>query len=324
MSILDERIEKANAICIIGHQNPDGDCIGAALAVYNYIKNKYGDSKVVKPFLDEFSSKFMVLKNSDKIKDDKNDATVFDLCIAVDVSSMDRIKDFERYFKDAKDTLVIDHHETNTLPAKVSIVFPDAIATCEILYNFFDKAFLDVDVAMCLYTGIATDSGVFKYRNTTKKTFEIVGDLVSYGFNFTKLLDKIVFNNSVNQRKAQGIAFERLERICKGQVVFSYLNDDDIDKLNLKKTDIDNVIVYLREIDDVKVAAFAYQVGDKIYKLSLRSNCDHINVAKFAMMHDGGGHALASGCMYYGDIDKIKIKLEKDLGEFIEEAERNK
>ena len=324
MSILDERIEKANTICIIGHQHPDGDCIGATLSIYNYIQNKYGDKKIVKPFLNEISSKFMVLKNADKIKDDKNDATVFDLCIAVDVSSLDRIKEFERYFKDAKDTLVIDHHESNTLPAKVSIVFPESIATCEVLYGFLDKSFIDKDIAMCLYIGIATDSGVFRYRETRKRTFEVVGELISYGFNFTKLLDEIVFNNTMNQRKAQGIAFERLVKICKGEVSFTYLNSDELESLGLEKNDIDNIVVYIREIDDIKLAAFAYQVGDKIYKLSLRSNRDNINVAKFAAMHDGGGHAFAAGCMYYGDIDKVKEKLEKDLGEFIEKSESDK
>ena len=179
---------------------------------------------------------------------------------------------------------------------------------------------MDKEIATCLYIGIATDSGVFRYNDTSKKTLQVAGELIEYGFNFTKLLDEIIFDNTLNQRKSQGIAFDRLELICKGQVSFSYLNENDLRSLNLTKLDIDNIVVYLREIDNIKVAAFAYQVGHNIYKLSLRSKDKDINVATFARAHEGGGHALASGCIYYGDIEKIKKHLEIDLEEFIEKT----
>ena len=324
MNIFEEKIEKAKTICIIGHQNPDGDCIGATLAIYNYILNKYGDEKIVKPYLTEFSPKFLVLPNADKIKSDVNDAIVFDLCIIVDSSNVDRFKDFERYFKEAKDTILFDHHENNTIPAKVSVINENAVATCEVLYPFLDKKCINKDIAMCLYIGIATDSGIFRYKSTTKKTFEIVGELIDYEFDFSTLLDKIVFDNSFNQRKAQGLALDRLSLICKKQVAFSYLDDNDLENMRVKKSDIDNIIVYLREIENIKVAAFTYQVGVNIFKISLRSKYDYINVAEFAKMHEGGGHRLAAGLIYHGNIDSVKKHLEIDLGEFIEESERNK
>lgn len=324
MNIFEEKIKNVKTICILGHQNPDGDCIGASLAIYNYIKNEYKEEKIVKIFLDEFSEKYKSLKNADKIKSDMGDATIFDLCIVVDSSNMDRIKNYERYFNEAKDTIVFDHHENNTIPAKVSVVFPDSIATCEILYKFFNKEYIDKDVAMCLYMGIATDSGIFRYRDTKSSTMKVAAELIEYDFNFTKLLDNIVFFNTFAQRKAQGIAFDRLKLLCKGKVSFSYLDDNDLSKLNLTKNDIDNVIVYLREIYNIKVAVFAYQVGDKIFKISLRSNEDSINLAEFAIKHDGGGHKLAAGCMYYGEIETVEEHIAKDLGEFIENCENDK
>ena len=323
MNIFEERIENAQKICILGHQRPDGDCVGAALAVYNYIKNKYKDTKTVKVYLDEFSKKFLILPNADVISSELKDATIFDLAIVVDASSMDRLIEYARYFNEAKDTLLIDHHENNSIPVKVSIVFPDSASTCEILYEFFDKTYIDENVAKCLYIGIATDSGLFRYSSTNKKTLEIAGNLIEYGFDFTSLIDKIIFDNTLNQRKVQGIAFERLELICKGQVSFSYLDDNDLQMLNLTKADIDNIIVYLREIENIKVAAFAYQVGHNIFKLSLRSKCNNINVALFSKDHEGGGHAFAAGCLYYGNIDKVKKHLEKDLEEYIVKSENN-
>ena len=320
MNIIDEKIEKSRKICILGHINPDGDCIGASLALFNYINNKYGNDKKVSIYLDAFSEKFLKLPNADKISNDKNDATTYDLAIVVDSSSIDRLGEYVVYFNEAKDTLLFDHHENNTIPAMVSVVFKEAIATCEIIYNFLDKNYIDKNVAMCLYIGIATDSGIFRYAATTEKTLQIAGHLINYGFDFTKLLDDIVFDNTFLQRKAQGIAFDRLCLLCKGQVSFSYLEDTDLETLKINKSDVDNVIVYLREIADIKIAAFAYQVGNKIFKVSLRSKCNNINLAEFAKKHDGGGHMLAAGCMYYGDIDSVKKHLEVDLGEYIEES----
>lgn len=318
MNILNEKIDKSNTICILGHEKPDGDCIGSALGLYNYIKNKYGDSKVVKIYLDDFSKNFNILPNADKISNDLMCAETYDLAIIVDSSSIDRIGDYKRYFEEARDSMLIDHHENNSFPSKLSIVFPNSIATAEVLYGFLEKEFIDKNVAICLYVGIATDSGVFRYKATTKKTFDIVGELISFGFDFTKLLDTIVFDNSVNQRKAQGIAFDRLKLICKGQVSFSYIDEDELDALNLGKKDIDNIIVYLREIENIKVAAFAYQVGNNIYKMSLRSRCDSIDLSEFAKDHEGGGHKLAAGCIYHGSISQIEKSFEKDMGSFIE------
>lgn len=317
MNIFNEKIDNANSICILGHERPDGDCIGATLAIYNYILNKYGEKKIVKPFLDYFSPSFNILPNADKISNDTMDANKYDLAIIVDSSSLDRLNEYKRYFVEAKDSILIDHHENNTFPSKVSIVFPESIATCEVLYSFLEKEYIDINVAKCLYLGIATDSGVFRYRATSNKTFEIVSKLVSFGFDFTNMLDTIVFDNTLNQRKAQGIAFDRLKLICKGQVSFSYLNEEDMISLNIDKRDIDNIIVYLREIENIKVAAFAYQVGRDIYKLSLRSKFDSIDVSEFAMLHEGGGHKLAAGCVYHGSIDKVETNFTKDIGEFI-------
>ena len=318
MNIFNEKIDNSNSICILGHEKPDGDCIGSTLAIYNYIKNKYGDKKIVKPYLDVYSKNFSILPNADKISNDLMCAEKYDLAIIVDSSSLDRLDKYKRYFEEAKDSILIDHHENNTFPAKVSIVYPESIATSEVLYEFLDKEYIDENVAKCLYVGIATDSGVFRYRSTNSKTFRIVGDLIKFGFDFTSMLDRIVFDNTVNQRKAQGIAFDRLELLSKGRVSFSYLNKYDLDSLNLEKGDIDNIVVYLREIENIKLAAFAYQVGHNIYKISLRSKFDSINVAEFSKDHEGGGHRLAAGCVYYGDIKSIKKKFEKDIEEFIE------
>ena len=190
-----------------------------------------------------------------------------------------------------------------------------------VLYSLFDKNYINVDVAECLYTGLATDSGCFRYKATTKKTYEIAGELIDHGFDFTKLLDTIIFDNTFNQRKAQCIAFDRLKLICKGKVSYSYILDSEMDKYNVDKQDLSNIIVYLREIENIYIAAFAYPVGQNIYKFSIRSKDDRFNVSDFCKNHEGGGHKLAAGCLYYGDIETITKKFTEDIGKFIEEFE---
>lgn len=318
MNIFNKKIDEAKTICILGHKNPDGDCIGAALSIYNYILNKYGDNKKVKIYLTEFSSRFNILPNIDKISSLENDATIYDLVIVVDAGSTDRFEDFKRYFDEAKDKIVVDHHENNTLPCSVSIVDETSIATCEILYEQLEKEFIDKNVATCLFTGLATDSGVFRYRDVSKKTFNIAGELLKFDINIPYLLDTIVFDNTIQQRKAQGIAFERLKLLNKGKVSYSYILKDELDNLNLNTNEIDNIIVYLREINNIVVAAFAYPIGHNIYKFSLRSKSDNINISEFARLHEGGGHKLAAGCVYYGDINTVSTNFEKDIKEFID------
>lgn len=316
MSILDEKIERAKNICLLGHINPDGDCIGSTLSIYNYIKNKY-DDKVVKVYLMDPSEKFSILKGFKNISSETNDNIKYDLAIICDASSRERVKDFIGYADNANEVLVFDHHETNNFSYENMIIDIKSPATCEIIYKYMDDKFIDKNVAECLYVGICSDTGCFKYNSTTHETMNIAGNLMDKGIDFTNLQDKVIFSNSLKQRRIQAIAFNRIKCFHGGQVVFSYVLQEELDNLNLDKKDIDNIIVYLREIEKIKIAIFAYPIGHNIYKLSIRSNDNNINVATFARNHDGGGHAMAAGFTYKGNIEEIEKKIDKDLNEII-------
>ena len=316
MSILDEKIEKAKTIAILGHMNADGDCMGSELGVYNYILNKYPDKKP-KVYVLNPSKRFSYLSGFDKISDASNDAEIYDLTIVCDVGTLPRIeKDFHEYLLKAKDKLIIDHHETNDFNYDSMIVEPKAAATCEVLYKLMDKDFIDKKIAECLYTGLATDTGVFRYSCTSSETMNIAGALMDKGIDFTTILDKAIFNSNLNQRKAEAIAFNNARYLCKGRVIFSYVPREDVERLNLHKNDLDNIIVYLREIENIDVAVFCYSVGYNIYKLSLRSNSDKFNVSNYALKHDGGGHIRAAGCTIKADINKVMQIINDEMIEF--------
>lgn len=314
--ILDERIEKASTICILGHEHPDGDCMGATLSIYGYIKNKYPDKKVT-PYLDDFQKKYLIMPYADKISSSLNDATKYDLCIVVDSGNLDRFKKTVRYFNEAKDTIVIDHHKENSVPAKVSIVDDTSIATCEILYDQFDKKYIDDNVAACLFVGISTDSGGFRYTTVSKRTFRVCSELIDYKFDHTKLIDTIMYENTLSQRKAQSYVFDKIKLIAGGKISIASMTDEEMQKFGITKLEIDNMIVYVRDITGVKIAAFVYETGYNIFKVSLRSKDEKYDVAEFARLHEGGGHKMASGCIYHGDLNKVMANLEKDLKDFL-------
>lgn len=313
MNVLNEKISKAKTICLLGHINPDGDCIGSTLGIYNYIKNKYNEEKMVKVYLEEASKKFDILSGFDKISHDLNDATKYDLCIVCDCASKDRLKDFAIYLDTAKDVFIIDHHQTNNLTYKDFVIDKDAPATCELVYENLEKEYIDKKVAECIYVGLAHDTGVFRYSSTTKRTMEIAGELMDKKIDFTYLLDYTMFMQSYEQKKAYSLVIDRSKFLCKGKVLFSYLNEEDLEKLNCNKKNIDFIVANLRETDNIKVAVFAYEIGKNIYKISLRSNGEEINLADFVVSFGGGGHKKAAGFTLKMSIEEVEKFLNEEL-----------
>ena len=317
MNLLNEKIDKAKTICILGHINPDGDCIGSTLGLYNYIKNKYADTKIVKVYLEEASKKFDILQGFDKISHDLNDAIEYDLCIVCDCASKDRIKDFSIYLENAKDVFIIDHHATNNLSYKDFIIDKNSPATSELVYENIEKEYIDKKVSECLYIGIAHDTGVFRYSSTTKRTMQIASELMDKGIDFTSLLDQTMFIQSFEQKKAYSIVIERAKFLCSGKVLFSYLNDEDLETINCNKKNIDFIVSNLRETENIKIAAFAYEIGKNIYKISLRSNGEIIDLSKFVVEYGGGGHKKAAGFTLKMKIEEIEKLLNEELAKIV-------
>ena len=314
MTKLDTLIERAKTICILGHINPDGDCIGSTLGLYNYINNRYNLEKKVKVYLQKSSDKFSVLKGFEKISQDTNDAIIYDLCIVCDCGSKERIKEFSIYMETAKDVIIIDHHETNDIVCENLILDTMSPATCELVYKNLDKNFINREVAECIYVGIAHDTGVFRYTNTTSDTLRIIADLIDKGVNFSHLLDTTMFMQKFNQKKIIAEIVNRAKFLCNGKALFSYTNDEEVKKFSLDNRDIDIVVGYLRETIGIDIAIFAYEIGTNIYKISLRSNSDSINCAEFSKRFGGGGHKKAAGFTLKMSVSEIENFLKENLG----------
>ena len=176
MGILDEMLEGKKTIVILGHVNPDGDCIGSCLGLYNYLKENY-EGLEVSVYLEKMGVKFSYLSGYGDVQTEYDDTKKFDLCITSDASDVPRLGAFAPYRETAKDTFCIDHHITNQGMCRVNVIESWASSASEVLFRLLDKEKISKAVAECLYTGIAHDTGIFKFSNTSRQTMEIAGSL---------------------------------------------------------------------------------------------------------------------------------------------------
>lgn len=300
MNKLLELIENAKNIAITGHVSPDGDCTGSTLALYNYITENF-EGKQVRVCLEKPSKKFSYMNGFDLISEDP--FLEADLLVSLDASDRERLGSRGVMLDTAKESICIDHHVTNTNFAKFNIVEDFRSSTCELLYTLLDSDKVSVETAKCLYTGIVHDSGVFKYQSTTKETMDIAGELISKGFDFTKIIDDTYFKKDFNATKLLGLVLTNAKLIFDGKCCYGLLDYDTWTGYIDDKKKMDGIIDNLRNIDGVEIALFMYETAKDEHKVSLRSI--NANVSSIATALGGGGHMRAAGATVYGKVDEL-------------------
>lgn len=300
MNKLLELIENAKNIAITGHVSPDGDCTGSTLALYNYITENF-EGKQVRVCLEKPSKKFSYMNGFDLISEDP--FLQADLLVSLDASDRERLGSRGVMLDTAKESICIDHHVTNTNFAKFNIVEDFRSSTCELLYTLLDYDKISVNTAVCLYTGIVHDSGVFKYQSTTRQTMEIAGALIDKGFDFTKIIDDTYFKKDFNATKLLGLVLTNAKLIFDGKCCYGLLDYDTWTGYIDDKKKMDGIIDNLRNIDGVEIALFMYETAKDEHKVSLRSI--NANVSSIAAALGGGGHMRAAGATVYGKADEL-------------------
>lgn len=313
MNKLIELIESANSVAITGHISPDGDCTGATLGLYNYIIDNYSQKKV-KVCLEKPSLKFSYMNGFDCISE--KPFLEAELLVSLDASDRERLGDRAVLLESAKTSICVDHHVTNTRFAKCNIVEDFRSSTCELLYTLFDDSKISKNTAICLYTGIIHDSGVFRYQSTTKETMEIGGALIAKGFNFTKIIDDTFFKKDFNAKRLLGWVLLNAKLEFEGRCCYGVVEYDTWSRYISDKKKMDGIIENLRNINGVEIALFMYETAKDEYKVSLRS-IDK-NVSNIAVAVGGGGHIRAAGATVHGNIkdllnNTILPMIEKEL-----------
>lgn len=317
---IDDELIGYKSVAIAGHVRPDGDCVGSCTALYLYLvhnKEKLGLERV-DAFLEPFGNAFDMLSGADKIRHDYESAGSYDLMIALDCGSIDRLGEAQKIFEQAKKTVNIDHHISNTNYAMVNHVVSDASSTCEVLYSLLEEDKINKEIAAALYTGIIHDTGVFKHTNTSGRTMAIAGKLIDKGINFSALIDDSFYAKTYRQNQILGRCLMESILVLNGKVIFAALTKKMLDFYGAVPSDLDGVIDQLRETKGTEVAVFIYEIKSQEFKVSLRSNGE-VDVSRIAVYFGGGGHIKAAGCTMFGTahdvINNLTPHIERQLKE---------
>ena len=307
-----EEINKAESIVILTHENPDGDAVGSSLALYNALKN-YGKQNV-DVIIPEYSRCFEFLPGTNIIKKE-SDVEHYDLAISVDTATIKMLNGWAKYFDNAKTSIVIDHHGTNTMYGDLNFVNPDSPACAQILLVLFGYYNMEItkEIGTCILTGIITDTGGFKYQGTNVETFEFVAELLNKGVNVSKIYRRVLETTTRTSFELRRIAESRLEFLYDNKATFTYITLDDEDKVKSETGDHEGIVNIGKCIEGVEVSVFIRELRDgKGWKVSLRSN-EYVNVSDVALLFGGGGHPRAAGCNMQGDLQHVRDKIMNEV-----------
>lgn len=303
---------------ITTHRGPDGDAMGSSMAMYNLLVNLKKDVNVIIPnsfpnFLSWLPNIKNVINHEENNSDISNIFSEVDVIIMLDFNDLSRIENLESYVTNSNaKKILIDHHQDPDLSiCDLSFCDTTYSSTCELLYMILNQAKFNLtkNIADCLYTGILTDTGSFKFSCTTKNTHISVGDLISKGVNATEINNLIYNNYSHDRIKLLGHCLINKLKIYNNSSAIISLSEDELKKFNFKKGDTEGIINYALSIKEVIFAVFIVE-KDNIVKLSFRS-LGNINVQEISKRYfGGGGHFNAAGAKSDLSLDKTIKKVE--------------
>lgn len=308
-----EEIKKANDIVILTHENPDGDAIGSALAMYLAMKKL---NKIVDIIIPECPNTFNFLPGADCIKKEGKEES-YDLAISVDVTGIRRLNGFSKYFENAKTKIQIDHHQVNEMFADYNFVNPASPACAQILILIIEQLGVEIDkeIGTCLLTGIITDTGGFKYEGVSAETFEFASWLLAKGVNVSSIYKKVLQMKTRSNFELRKLIMDRMEFLNENKITFTYITLEDLKNVNAVPGDHEGLVEIGRDIEGVEVSVFLREIENG-YKVSLRSN-DYVNVSDVCIPFHGGGHIRAAGCNIYGTIEECKEKIISEVIKYI-------
>lgn len=283
---------------ILTHQYPDGDTLGSAFALCGMLQQIGKRAKVLVNGI--IPQKFKYLETG-------IDKTDFDaeIYVSVDVADIKLLGELNIYADRIR--LAIDHHETHKAFADIYYVKADSASNCENIYALGQELNItfDKNISNALYTGIATDTGCFKYTNTTPTTHIISAKLMEYGCD-AYVINKAMFETvSRNKKALEAFVIGNMEYFHNGEVAFAYTTKEILKRFDISEDQVEGISAIPRTIEGVKVGITLREKDEKTFKISLRTN-DGINASEICNNFGGGGHMAAAGCAIEGSLQQVK------------------
>lgn len=301
-----ELLSTPKKIAIIPHRGPDGDAMGSTLGLYHFLLKNHHYPTVISP--NEFPDFLAWMPGADKIKiyeKDRENCTALlqeaELIFTLDFNALHRTGEMENVLAQLQSPFImIDHHQNPDDYAAVTYSDTAFGSTCEMLYNFITalgkKDDIDFTIGTCIYTGILTDSGSFKFPKTTGTTHRIVAELIDLGVQNTEIPSLLFDNSSYGRLQILGRALQNMIIYPKFKTAYTTLTQEELNSFNYVKGDTEGIVNYGLSIQGIHFAAiFIENKEEKIIKISFRSQGD-FDVNQFAREHfNGGGHRNAAG-----------------------------
>jgi len=299
-------LETPKNVVIVGHRNPDGDAIGSSLALKHYLTKKGHHATVVMPndypdFLQWLPGSENTFRFDWQNSQSQKAIQKSDIIFLLDFNTLHRVgadmqNTLEKY---PNDFVMIDHHQQ---PDDVKFMYSDVkvCSTSQMIYQYIemnnDLSHIDKDIATCLYTGIMTDTGSFRFRSTTSKTHRIIADLIDKGAQNDRIHNNVYDSNSYNRLLLLGQALSNLQILPDYKTAFITLTDEEKKRFDFQKGDTEGVVNYALSLKGIIFAAiFIEDKEQSIIKISFRSK-GSFSVNKFSRNHyNGGGHDNAAG-----------------------------
>jgi len=302
---LKELLAQPKRIVILPHRNPDGDAIGSTLAMAHYLMKLGHECEIIAP--NDFPKFLKWMDGAKKIHiAEYNPAKCriltekADLIFILDFNSFRRIDEVGDWVKrSAVPKVLIDHHQE---PDQFDFMYSDTSmpATCQMVYNFIERMghlnLLDKTISECIYTGIMTDTGNFRFRNTSASTHRVVADLLERGIEIDKIYNNVFDTQSPTRMRLLGLALNKMEFYPQHRTAFTYLTRAQMLEHNSQKGDTEGFVNYGLGLNDfVFSAIFIEDQQNDFIKISFRSK-GTFDVNTFARTHfNGGGHINAAG-----------------------------
>ena len=309
-------------VVITTHKGPDGDAIGSSLAMSYFLKQLGHNVNIIAPnnyadFLHWMPGNEEILIYEENENKAQNITKNADLIFIMDLNHISRVGDFQESLSKANSIkILIDHHQDPDTSI-ANIIFSDTkvSSTAQLVYeiiNLMDlNNYIDQTVAECLYVGIMTDTGSFKYSSTNAKTHHIISELIEKGVENAKIHDLIYDNSSENRMRLLGYCLnEKLLLYPENNSAIISLTSEELKRFSFKKGDTEGFVNYPLAIKGIKFAVFITE-KEGIVKLSLRSK-GKLKVNEIAKKYfNGGGHTNASGGTSYNSVNQTIKTIEK-------------
>jgi phosphoesterase RecJ-like protein len=294
------QLKKDESILLTCHIMPDGDSIGSLLGLG--LPMLSAGFNVTMFSADEVPERYKFLQGTDKIETGKLSKQNFAKVLALDCSDHLRLKPIWEQIKDIF-IINIDHHPTNNFFGKINHVDAKAAATGEIVHALLEEMRLEPDLsaASALYVAISTDTGSFKFENTTARTHQVAAQLLAAGVN-PKDITPLVFD--LRPRRAVFILREALVSLKfseDGKIAWLTLTEKEMKEAGAKDEDLDGIVNFAKNIEDVEVGLLFREKTDGTVKVGFRSH--RADVGSIAKTLGGGGHARAAGCSLEGSLE---------------------